>query len=53
MLRLALAHAEEDTGATQEPHASEETDKCETCGGPQEGLEELCGSFRGVRLRDC
>jgi hypothetical protein len=39
--RLPLPDAEEDTGATQEPHTSEETDDGEGGGGPQEGLEEM------------
>lgn len=41
---LALADAEEETSAAQEPQTSEETDEGESGGGPQKGLEEVHGS---------
>jgi hypothetical protein len=45
---LALTNAEEETSAAQEPQTSEETDEGEGSGGPQEGLEEVHGSARGI-----
>jgi hypothetical protein len=52
-LRLPLPDAEEETSAAQEPQASEETNEGERGRGPQQGLEEVGGSARGVGLCFC
>jgi hypothetical protein len=41
---LPLPNAEEETGTSQEPQASKETDKRKRSRSPKEGLEEMRGS---------
>lgn len=42
-----------ETSSAQEPAASDESDQCDGCGGPQEGLEKVCGTSSGFVLRVC
>ena len=50
MLGLATAEAEKHSGATQEPHATNEADEGQTGRGNKKGLEELRCAGRCLRL---